>query len=153
MVHDDDAPAAVPLGYAVFAAHEPDVWSRPARAEVEIVPPVQEVVLTATEDAVEASWHAHPDVIAVDVHRDGSVPVPAGTTSFRDTGADADRTYLLVARYRRPDGATTAAEPVRADHRNRAAASLPPVTGVRARRFGVELLVSWTWPELSLIHI
>ncbi|WP_190818073.1 fibronectin type III domain-containing protein [Saccharopolyspora pogona] len=143
------------VGYAVFAAGDGGVWSRPVGATIDVLPPVHKVRLAVRGGAVEGSWVVHRDAVGVDVRRrrDGEsadVPVPtSGGTAFRDSTVDTDGdcTYLLTARYRRPDGTEVSAEVVPVRHTARVAATLPPVTSLDARRFGGELVLSWVWPE------
>ncbi|GAA2806601.1 hypothetical protein [Saccharopolyspora taberi] len=158
VVLDDSAPAGIVTGYAVFAAVEEGVWSRPAGAEIEILPPVHDVRVKVDEGAVQANWKVHPDTIAVDVlRRDGSGDASVattGTTSFRDSGADrgSGSAYLLTARYRRSDGTDGESTAVRVESStSRRAPTLPPMTGLEFRRFGPELVLSWTWPERARV--
>jgi hypothetical protein len=154
-VVDTGVAAGGTVGYAVFAAEAGGSWSRPVGATIEVLPPVHKVRLAVRGGAVEASWTVHQDAVGVDVRRrrDGEsdeVPVStSGGTSFRDSAVDVDGdyTYLLTARYRRPDGTEVAAEAVPARHTARVAATLPPVTALEGRRFGGELVLSWVWPE------
>ncbi|MFD7657220.1 hypothetical protein ACFV4N_24860, partial [Actinosynnema sp. NPDC059797] len=82
---DERVPAGRPLGYAVFAGVPGGAWSRAAGATIEFLPPVHDVRLTVGNGVVEGRWRAHPDVLAVEVRRDGGTAVPtAGPTSFRD---------------------------------------------------------------------
>ena len=107
---DSKAPAGQLVGYAVFAATEGGVWSRPAGVAIEVFPPVHNVHLTARESVVEGRWQVHPDVLAVDVRRGTGTAAAAvrttGKTAFRDGDAaeGADHVYTLVACYRRSDG-------------------------------------------------
>ncbi|MBW0011515.1 MAG: hypothetical protein JO063_15620, partial [Pseudonocardiales bacterium] len=151
---DPRAPAGHLVGYAVFAATEEGVWSRPAGVSSEVLPPVHNVRLTAEQGSVEGHWQVNPDVLAVEVHRGAGltgIAVPtASTTTFRDgVGTDgddgADHVYTLVARYLRSDGseARSAAVVARATSRGPAL----PVTGLRHQRLGPEVVLSWSWPE------
>ncbi|MCI2416169.1 hypothetical protein MOQ72_01930 [Saccharopolyspora sp. K220] len=154
-VVDSGVAAGIVAGYAVFAAEPGGVWSRPVGATIEVLPPVHGVRLVVRAGAVEGSWQIHRDAVGVAVvrRRDGEssdVPVPTnGDTSFRDSTVDLDGdcTYLLTARYRRPDGTEVAADAVPVRHTSRVAATLPPVTALDARRFGGELMLSWVWPD------
>lgn len=111
---DPKAPAGRLVGYAVFAATEGGVWSRPAAVTIEVLPPVHNVQLTVEQGAdkgvVEGRWQVHPDVLAVEVRRGtgtaGVVVHTASKTMFRDSDVaeGADHVYTLVARYRRSDG-------------------------------------------------
>ncbi len=143
------------VGYAVFAAGTAGVWSRAVGVMIEVLPPVHKVRLAVRNGAVEGSWTVHRDAVGVDVRRrrdgeSGDVPVPtSGGTGFRDSTVDidGDYTYLLTARYRRPDGTEVAADTVPVRHTARVAATLPPVTSLDGRRFGGGLVLSWVWPE------
>ncbi|TDD49666.1 hypothetical protein [Saccharopolyspora elongata] len=154
VVVDAAVAAGGSVGYAVFAAGEGGAWSRPAGVVVDVLPPVHRVRLAVRTGAVEGSWVVHRDVVGVDVRRrrDGEaddIVVPTnGSTAFRDStvDVDGDYTYLLTARYRRPDGTEVVAETVPVRHTARVAATLPPVTSLDARRFGRELVLSWVWP-------
>ncbi|MGP4020978.1 hypothetical protein, partial [Saccharopolyspora sp. 5N708] len=154
-VLDSGAAAGSAVGYAVFAAGAGGAWSRPVGATTEVLPPVHGVRLAVRGGAIEGSWEIHRDAVGVDVlrRRDGEsteVAVPTtGGTSFRDSAVDVDGdcTYLLTARYRRPDGTEVAAEAVPVRHTSRVVATLPPVTSLDGRRFGGELVLSWVWPD------
>ncbi|GAA4613460.1 hypothetical protein GCM10023108_14140 [Saccharopolyspora hordei] len=145
---DTAVPGGRTAGYAVFAAEPDGAWSRPAGATVEVLPPVHEVRLAVRDGAVEGRWEVHPDAVGVDVVRrgpSGEVPVPTdGLTAFRDTTVDTRADYLLVARYRLPDGTEARADAVTVRH---TASSPPPVTSLDGRRSGRELLLSWEWPD------
>ncbi len=151
---DRTAPAGRLVGYAVFAAVEGGVWSRPAGVAIEVLPPVHNVQLTAEQDAVEGRWQVHPDVLAVEVRRGtgaaGAAVPAAGKTMFRDSDvADgADHLYTLVAQYRRSDGseARSAAVVARTTRRGQA----PPVSAltlsaVPAER-GSRIAITWRQP-------
>jgi hypothetical protein len=113
---DPKAPAAVLVGYAVFASTEDGPWSRPANASLEVLPGVTNVRLTAENGVVDGRWTIHPEVVRVQVHRDDGREIPtSGRTHFRDrTAAEgAEHTYTFVAHYHRADGSTAPSAPVR----------------------------------------
>jgi hypothetical protein len=111
---DAAPPPARPLHYAVFATGGGD-WSRPATAQVRVVPPVVAVRVWARPDEVSCAWRAHPAAEGVRVRRtlgrppaspqDGE-PVTAGHTGFSDDVGDGrtDRYYGIVAVYRDEHG-------------------------------------------------
>jgi hypothetical protein len=145
---DQKLPAGVRVGYAVFAGVDGGKLSRPAGAVIEVLPPVQNVVLSTDNGHVEAHWLVHPDVQSVEVRRgsDG-VAISAGKASFHDrTAADGvDHVYTLVAQYRRSDGTPAASEPVvvRTTSHGRA----KPVAALRAKPLIVDgvsqVVLSW----------
>ncbi|HZN73966.1 MAG TPA: hypothetical protein VFC00_20045 [Micromonosporaceae bacterium] len=102
--------AAREVHYGVFAAASGGTWSRPALVVGRVVPPVGDVRLRTRADEIAASWHAHPDLVAVRVCRQRSRPpadvrdglaVPSGRTSFVDREIDegAEYFYGVVAVY------------------------------------------------------
>ncbi|TVT59471.1 hypothetical protein FNH05_05205 [Amycolatopsis rhizosphaerae] len=145
---DRTPPAAVPLGYAVFAASGGGVWSRPAGVTAESLPEVRDVRLTVENGAVEGRWSVHPDAVGVRVQRgDGPVIAESARTVFRDQGVTdgAEVVYTLTARYRRPDGGEALSLPVvektstRARPRPVRALTLAPVPGGT----GPRVEISW----------
>lgn len=153
VLQDTAAPAGIALRYAVVAVTPGGSWSRQAGTEVEILPPVHGTQLKSGRTGTEANWEVHPDVVAVEVRRiddsGESAIAGTGTTSFQDGPGPC--TYVLRARYRRPDGSEVAAEEVRIESTRRTARTLPPVTGLLYRRFADEVVLSWTWPEQARI--
>jgi hypothetical protein len=149
---DTAVPAGQLIGYAVFAALEGDNWSRPASTTVEVLPPVHDVQLGEADGVVEGHWQVNPEAAAVEVRR-GEVLVLSGSrTMFRDPGAAADHnhTYLIVARYRRPDGTMASSAPVVAKTTRRG--RLVPVSMLRlAARSGHGVpMVAITWRQPAI---
>ncbi|MGH3768270.1 MAG: hypothetical protein ACRDTX_24490 [Pseudonocardiaceae bacterium] len=121
-VNDEAPPVGRPVTYAVFARTAGGPWSLPVRAEVQVVPPVTDVVVEGGRDRINARWRIHPDVAVVEVHRSEvvdmhrTVGIPEGRgepiTVQRNRGF-CDETavdgvgycYALIACYPRPDGA------------------------------------------------
>jgi hypothetical protein len=110
---DDPAPPVDrPVCYAVFASHGAGVWSRPAVAEIRVVPPVSDVQATGERDAITVRWQAHPDVLAVRAWRRigfagpaPGQPLPVANNSTRDTEVTdgVEYVYSIVAVYRSAD--------------------------------------------------
>lgn len=100
---DPAVPVARDVHYAVFAAGQGGVWSRPAVVRVRVVPPIEDVDVHADPDQVTASWAVHPDCVRVTVVRrtalapraasDGS-PVRHEKTSFVDRGVQEGLEYF-----------------------------------------------------------
>lgn len=152
---DAQAPAGRLVGYAVFAAGEHSVWSRPAGVAIEVLPPVHNVQLTAQDDVVEGCWQVHPDVLAVDVRRGTGASAAAvrtaSKTTFRDReiGQGANHVYTLVARYRRSDGteAHSAAVLARTTRRGQVLpVSALTLSAMPAER-GSRIAIKWRQPD------
>lgn len=151
---DPTAPAGQRVGYAVFAATEGGVWSRPAGVVIEVLPPVHNVQLTAEQDVVEGRWQVHPDVLAVEVHRgadpSGAAMRTAGKTAFRDSGVaeGADHVYTFIARYRRSDGSEARSTPVVA--RTTSRGQVQPVSALSVSavpaEHGSRIAIKWRQP-------
>ncbi len=161
---DPKAPAGRLVGYAVFAATEGGIWSRPAAVAIEVLPPVHHVQLTAEKRVVEGRWQVHPDVLAVEVRRGtgtaGAAVHTASKTMFRDSdvadGADsADHVYTFVARYRRSDGteARSAAVVARTTSRGQALpVSALTLSAVPAER-GSRIAIKWRQPANAEVTV
>lgn len=121
---DTSVPAADPVHYTVFASRG-GTWSTGSTADaVESLPAVQDVVLTADERSVTASWRAHPSATAVTVIRTSrsapnapprQVPVrDDGGSSFADTDVRSGETYDYAFRavYLTRSGTKRESEPV-----------------------------------------
>ena len=151
---DPEAPAGRLVGYAVFAAAEGGVWSRPAGVAIEVLPPVHNVQLTAEQGTVEGRWQVHPDVLAVEVRRGagtaGAAVHSASKTMFRDNGVadSADHTYTLVARYRRSDGseARSAAVVARTTSRGQMLPVLALTLAAVPAERGSRIAITWRQP-------
>ncbi|MBA2323316.1 MAG: hypothetical protein H0V92_04595 [Pseudonocardiales bacterium] len=84
-------PVGRALHYSVFARAKGGRWSRPASADVRVVPPVSDVVIEGGEKAVTAHWRAHPDVAAVEVTRTtGGAGGPSETIAVEHNRAFGD---------------------------------------------------------------
>lgn len=158
---DEEPPAGVPLGYGVFAVTDGQARSEVVGTSVEILPPVVAVGLVSGDRAIEGQWRVHPDVLDVDVRREEEgrrqpVALSATRTSFIDTSAEGEtpRTYVLTARYRKPDGTLACADPVRVRGSVRESAEVPPVAELGAQRRGDRLVLSWAWPaEVAVAEV
>lgn len=105
---DDAPPVGQRLHYAVFARTPGGRWSRSASTDVQVVPPVTDVVVKGGDKVVTGRWRAHPDVARVEVTRMAAGPggrdEPVTVERhqlFRDSSA-ADGVqyfYTLVACY------------------------------------------------------
>lgn len=151
---DRTAPACRLVGYAVFAATEGGVWSRPAGTTIEVLPPVRNVQLTAEQGTVEGRWQVHPDALAVEVRRGagtaGAVVHSTSKSMFRDNDVadSADHIYTLVARYRRSDGSEARSAAVVAKTTSRGQALPVPaltLSAVPAER-GSRIAITWRQP-------
>ncbi|MET9227617.1 hypothetical protein [Lentzea sp. NPDC003310] len=148
---DREAAAGQVVGYAVFAAGEGGgAWSRPATATIEVLPPVHDVALSVEDGVVSARWQVHPDAVSVEVTcSDGGTVRMTGKASFTDRlESKQERTYTLVACYRRAGGAAARASAVQVRAANRGAAM--PVTGLRlavAPGDGSKVAVTWRLPD------
>lgn len=114
---DPKAPAAVTVGYAVFASVEGGPWSRPSGVVLDVLPGVGDVRLSFADGVVEGRWSVHPDAVAVTVHRgDGTLIKTGSRTSFHDRTAPegTEQTYTFVVRYRGVGGREAESAPVRA---------------------------------------
>ncbi|MGH3784480.1 MAG: hypothetical protein ACRDRO_28630 [Pseudonocardiaceae bacterium] len=151
---DSKAPAGQLVGYAVFAATEGGVWSRPAGVTIEVLPPVHNVQLTAEQGAVEGRWQVNPEVLAVEVRRGtgtaGAAVRTASKTMFHDSDvADgADHVYTLVARYRRSDGseARSAAVVARTTSRGQALPVSALTLSAMPAESGSRIAIKWRQP-------
>lgn len=158
---DSKAPAGQLVGYAVFAATEGGVWSRPAGKVIEVLPPVHNVQLTAHENVVEGRWQVHPDVLAVEVRRgsDATAAVvrTASKTAFRDpdVAEGADHIYTLVARYRRSDGTEARSAAVLA--RTTSRGQVQPVSALTLSAVPVEqgsrIAIKWRQPASAEVTV
>jgi hypothetical protein len=151
---DPKAPAGQFVGYAVFAATDGGIWSRPAGVAIEVLPPAHNVQLTTEQGAVEGRWQVHPDVLAVEVHRGagtaGAAVPSASKTMFRDNDIDerADHVYTLVARYRRNDGSEARSTAVVARTTSRGQALPVPALTLSAvpAECGSRIAIKWRQP-------
>jgi hypothetical protein len=110
---DPEPPVGASAHYAVFARTEPQRWSGPVGATVEVIPPVADVAVDGGRDVISGRWRVHPGVSGVEVTRSTDpdtagepVPVDALRRGFRD-GAVTDGVryyYRITAVYPSPDG-------------------------------------------------
>ncbi|WP_412542645.1 hypothetical protein R8Z50_09195 [Longispora sp. K20-0274] len=110
---EDTPPVARRVRYAVFVTAPDRAWSRAAgTGEVELLPPVVDVLLLGHADHVVGSWQAHPGAARVRVTRTVGRPQGTGTavesagSSFTDTDVTegVEHFYALTAIYRAADG-------------------------------------------------
>ncbi|WP_424187972.1 PspA/IM30 family protein [Actinokineospora sp. G85] len=151
-VTDDRAPAAVLIGYSVFASVEGGAWSRRTECQAEILPTVQDVRLVLEDGVVTGTWRTHPDAVTVHVARgEGratAVVAVAGGTSLREEVEGDDHAYTFTVSYRRPNGATvrSAALRVRALGRSSAEAVEDLEVEPVAVSGSTQVSLSWTKP-------
>lgn len=156
----DQAPyPGVATHYSVFASRNERDWSRPAVAQIQVVPPVSRASPEVERsNLIRVSWTAHHEVRHALVTRipasygPGVAPAPvrieSERTSFSDTGVDENTEYIyrIVAVYHGRDGTELQAEPVvvRATARGRAV----PVTSLAAASVagsgGTRVRLTWT---------
>ncbi|GIG59205.1 hypothetical protein Lfu02_35770 [Longispora fulva] len=176
---EDAPPVARRLRYAVFVTAPDRAWSRAAgTGEVELLPPVADVLLLGHVDHVTGSWQAHPGATGVRVTRAVGRPSATGTevettgSSFTDTDMTegVEHFYGLTAVYRAADGservAATVVESVVPRGAATAVADLAAVPVTVAGR--PVLRLSWTgegevvlrradtapgWPEGEVVEI
>lgn len=139
---DAKAPAARPVGYAVFAAADGGSWSRSVTTTVEALPSVHNVQISVENDTVSGRWQVHPDAVAVEVTRgDGAAVAKAGRSAFTDRATD-DATYTITACYRRADGTAVRAPAVSA--RATTSGRALPLTALRlTAAAGSRIAVGW----------
>ncbi|MCX4090752.1 hypothetical protein [Nocardia sp. alder85J] len=159
---DAGAPVAEPLWYAV-AARRGGEASPVTVAEIVLLPPVHDVVVTTEPTAVGVQWIAPANAVRTTVIRtdpDGRQhPLSPGTSnSVSAQGLRTSQTYVfdLTAEYLGARGEVLAAAPVRVRAIPRRQAGPVTTLVVRPHRVtdaGAEVIAEWTAPPGSDVEI
>src|SRR5260370_25037921 len=67
-------PVGERLRYAVYAAADRKRWSPPTTCELEILPPVADVVMDVERDVARCTWRAHPEARVLVRRGEGAPP-------------------------------------------------------------------------------
>src|ERR1039457_371557 len=157
---DVGAPVARPVRYGVFALGEGRPPSRPATAEVTLLPPVSQLKAEVGTATIALSWAVHPDaVVRVTRAAPGTDPVPVPLTGkgCQVSGLPEGKPqhFEVVAVYRGPGGAELRSVPVQVTATPRAEAK--PIPRLRARTFesngAVRVRVTWPRTDNSDVRI
>ena len=151
---DPGAPVARPVQYAVFARRDGRPPSRPATAEVTLLPPVTRLQAEVGTASIALSWEAHADAeIRITRATPGapSAPVPVAGNECRVTGLPEGKPqrFEVVAVYQGPGGAELRS---RAEHVTATPmAEARPVPRLRARAVESNgaIRVQVTWPRVN----
>ncbi len=115
-------PVGERLRYAVYAAADRKRWSPPTTCELEILPPVADVVMDVERDVARCTWRAHPEARVLVRRGEGAPPrgpqdgalVEISGSGFTDTRLTPGivHCYAITAVYRDKLGQELRAEPV-----------------------------------------
>ena len=151
---DSGAPVARPVQYGVFAVGDGRLPSRPATAQVTLLPPVTELKAEVGTATIALHWRARPGAeVRVTRATSGAAPVPVPVTgqACQLAGLPEGKTqhFEVVAVYRGPGGAELRSSPEQISATPRAEAK--PVPTLRARTFESNgtVRVRVTWPRVD----
>ena len=158
---DPRAPVAKPVHYGVFALAEGRTDSRPATAQVTLLPPVSQLEASVGPSEVTVHWSTHPDAQQVRVTRSAAgrpraaMAVTGNSCQLTGLPEGEAQHFEVTAVYQSPDGAEmlSAVEQVNATPRSEA----QPIPRLRVRTVeaggAVRVRVAWAPVDNSDVHI
>jgi len=158
---DTRAPVARPAQYGVFALAEGRPGSRPAVAEVTLLPPVSQLEASVGPSDVTLHWSAHPHAQDVQVIRSAQgvaparVPVAGNTCRLTGLAEGQAQHFEVTAIYRGLGGEDLRSAPAQINATPRSEAR--PIGRLRARPVEaggvVKVRVTWTPVDNSEVRI
>jgi hypothetical protein len=158
---DMHAPVARPVQYGVFALADGRPNSRPATAQVTLVPPVSQLEADVGPSEVTVHWSTHPETQEVRVIRSAggrppaAVPVAGNSCQLTRLPEGETQHFEVTAVYRGLDGAEmlSAVEQINATPRSEA----QPIPRLRVRTVeaggAVRVRVAWAPVDKSEVRI
>jgi hypothetical protein len=152
---DSHAPIARPVWYGVFALADGRPNSRPATAQVTVVPPVSQLEADTGPSDVTVHWSMHPDAQDARVIRsvEGRPPAAVAVTgnSCHLTGLPEGETqhFEVTAVYRGADGAEVLSAVEQVNATPRSEAQPIPCLRVRTAEAGGAVMVRVAWAPVD----